>query len=125
MNSEKGTTSVYSVWMQELLSRYIRILDLVIDKVQRLPRFPDNITEVDKNNLIIAMKAVNLNPEKYGDLDDVQNFMRALGDVYNRALEKVEKWLRPSDPIIEKLEHMNDVEKEDLENIMEVGEGEL
>ena len=122
MNDNRS--SVYSVWMEELLNRYIKILDLVIDRIQRLPRFPDHITKVDKNNLTIAIQAIGLNKEDYGDLTDINNFMRALGDVDNRALEKVEKWLKPSDPILEKLESLN-IEKDEVDDIMEVELGEL
>ena len=110
--------------MEELLNRYIKVLDLVIDRIQRLPRFPEHITKVDKNNLTIAIQAIGLKKEDYGDLGDINNFMRALGDVYNRALQKVEKWLKPSDPILEKLENM-EITKEEIEDIMEVGKGEL
>lgn len=114
-------SSVYSLWMEELLNRYIKVLDLVIDRIQRLPRFPDHITEVDKNNLTIAIQAIGLKKEDYGDLGDINNFMRALGDVYNRALQKVEKWLKPTDPVLEKIEAIG----ENLDDVMEVEKGEL
>ena len=122
MNDNKG--SVYSVWMEELLNRYIKVLDIVIDRIQRLPRFPDHITEVDKNNLTIAIQAIGLKKEDYGDLSDIDNFMKALGDVFNRAFEKVEKWLKPSDPVLEKLEEISD-EKAEIDNLLGVEENEL
>ena len=123
-NTDNNRGSVYSLWMEELLNRYIKVLDLVIDRIQRLPRFPDHITEVDKNNLTIAIQAIGLKKEDYGDLGDINNFMRALGDVYNRALQKVEKWLKPTDPVLEKLENLN-MDKEEIDNMLEVGKGEL
>ena len=116
--------SVYSLWMEELLDRYIQILDDIISILRRIPRFPDHITEVDIHKLTIVLKAMGLNKEDYGDLGDMNNFMRAKGDAYNRALEKVEKWLKPEDlsykgmqEIVRKMKNMENEEEQEYDDI--------
>ena len=101
MESERG--GLFQKWNEDLRRRYIQILDLVIRTLKEIPYYPFTITTVDVLKLREAAKAMDIDVSDY-DLTDKITFFEIRGLLIKKAVEKVEVYLRPGNPLEEELE---------------------
>ena len=110
MESERG--GLFQEWNEDLRRRYIQILDLVIRTLKEVPYYPFTITSIDVLKLREAAKAMDVEVDDY-DLTDRITFFEIRGVLIKEAVKKVEVYLRPGNPLEEK---MNEV-KEDYKDL--------
>jgi len=109
MVEEKRSGGVYAHWHESTLRRYNEITDQILKKIVSLPRYPYVVTNVDIDDLIEIMEALDLSYDP-GDLEDTdirsllkirENFYLAKGSVIREIFKRSEKDLMPKDPWIE------------------------
>ncbi len=106
--------SVFQRWHEEILSRYVKILDLLIRDMQTLPSYPFYITKVDQQKLITLSEAFEVDISGY-DLTDPEEFSQALGVVIKKAKDTVETTLRPEDPYSALLKSLDEADLRQIE----------
>ena len=110
-------------WQDRMMSKYERILGTLIKTLNRLPRWGFTITQSDVSKIIQIAMALNIDIHDY-NLTSMYDFNILAGECKRRINVIMNSDLRPTDPILDKLEKL-DAKKEDIENIVEVGKGEL
>ncbi len=101
--NDKEHGSLFADWNRDLRERYIQILDLIIRNLKETPYYPFTITDMDALKLREAAKAMGVELDDY-NLYDRTTFFEMRGEVIKRAVEKVEEYLRPGNPLEEALE---------------------
>ena len=114
MEIEKKKGSVYQEWNEDIRRRYIRILDLVIKNLIETPYYPFTITEIDVLKITEAAKAMNIDISDR-ELWDKDEFFKLRGEIIRKAIEKVEEFLRPTDPYAEGLAKIADYDIRQME----------
>ena len=114
MEIEHRKGSVYQEWNEDVRRRYIQILDLIIRNLKEIPYYPFTITEIDVLKLTESARAMSIEV-KEDELYDKQRFFEIRGEVIKAAVEKVEKYLRPTDPYAEGLAKLADYDIRQME----------
>ena len=114
MEIEKKKGSVYQQWNEDVRRHYIRILDLIIGNLIEMPCYPFTITEIDILKITEAAKAMNID---ISDIDpqDKNEFFKLRGEIIRKAIEKVEEFLRPTDPYSEIIKEFREDDIRQLE----------
>ena len=115
--------SAWLNWQDRMMSKYERILSSLIKTLDRLPRWGFTITQSDISKLIQISMALGIDIQDY-NMSNMYDFNILVGECKRRINEIMNSDLRPSDPILEKLENLN-MDKEEIDNMLEVGKGEL
>jgi len=110
MGEEKRSGGVYAHWHESTLKRYNEITDQILKKILPLPRYPYVVTNVDIDDLIEILEALDLayDPDDLPDDMDIrsllkirENFFLAKGSIVREIFKRSEKDLMPKDPWIE------------------------
>lgn len=115
MAGEDKRGSVYAVWHETLLEKYVRILDFLLKKIEKLPGYPFMITDMDVVNLRLLAKAFGVNVNGR-NLKDRTVFYEILGEVISKAVDKVENVLKPEDPYL-RMFYQIKMKRKEVENI--------
>lgn len=121
--AESNGQSAWVNWSETMMREHVPILHSMMEELNRLPRWPHTIVKNDVERLYTITTALNVNFDGY-NLWDREDFIHILGLCKRKITEFVQKDLRPTDPILDKLEKLN-IEKDEVDDIMEVELGEL
>ncbi len=114
MQDNKPRGSVYQDWNEDLRKRYIRILDIVIQNLVETPYYPFTITTTDVLKITEAAKAMNIDISDI-DLTDKDEFYKLRGKIIRAAIEKVEEYLKPTDPYAQIVNTLSELDIRQME----------
>jgi len=123
---QSSVGGAYVRWSDDVRSRYIRFLDYAINKLMYLPAYEGSgiIFEDEVSDLVELCEIFEINidevlkeiergennfkylPERKSSLFNIHVFKAVKGKVGKKIREIIEKELRPTDPILEKLEEL-------------------
>jgi len=121
--TEQMSQSAWVNWSYTMMNEYRPMLSSIMRTLQRLPRFSQFILPNDVEKLKVIAVAFDIDLSRR-DLFDHDDFTEVLGECMRYIMRFLHTDLRPSDPLLEKIEKLSK-NKMDVDTVLEAGNSEL
>lgn len=108
--------SVFKNWHDSILQNLTKVQLKGIYKLEKLPRFPDYITEPDIYHIENIAERFGVNISEY-ELKGPRQYNKAKGKIEEKIDEIIFKDLKPEDPFAEMIKNADiDMEEKDIDS---------